>query len=86
VLSFPSEVPDFVESDHLGDLAICAAVVAREAAEQGKAINDHWAHMTIHGVLHLLGFDHIEIAEAKAMEGLERRILSDLGIADPYQS
>lgn len=85
VLSFPSEVPEFVASDHLGDLAICASVVAREAAEQGKSVVHHWAHMTIHGVLHLLGFDHIETADAEVMESLECSVLAELGIADPYQ-
>jgi probable rRNA maturation factor len=68
----------------IGDLAICAPVVLREAAEQGKVPRDHWAHLTIHGVLHLLGYDHIEDSEAEAMEALETRILAGLGIADPY--
>ena len=68
----------------IGDLAICAPVVLREAAEQGKSPRDHWAHLTIHGVLHLLGHDHIEDAEAEAMEALETRILAGIGIADPY--
>jgi probable rRNA maturation factor len=65
-------------------LAICAPVVAREAVEQGKACRDHWAHLTIHGTLHLLGYDHLEDTEAEAMEALETRILAALGIADPY--
>jgi probable rRNA maturation factor len=68
----------------LGDLAICAAVVAREAAEQGKAPKAHWAHMVIHGCLHLCGYDHMNAAEAKAMETRERELLAGLGIADPY--
>ncbi len=84
VLSFPSEIPDFVASDHLGDLAICSQVVAQEAAAQNKAVNDHWAHMTIHGVLHLLGYDHIEDEEAEQMEALETSLLASLGISDPY--
>ena len=63
---------------------ICAPVVAREAAEQGKKLDDHYAHLTVHGVLHLLGFDHIDDAEAEEMEALERVILAGLGIADPY--
>lgn len=88
VLSFPAEVPEGLPEDfdfpQLGDLVICAPVVAREAAEQGKALNDHYAHLTVHGVLHLLGFDHIDDAEAEEMEALERRILAGLGIADPY--
>jgi probable rRNA maturation factor len=84
VLSFPAELPPGVALPLIGDLAICAPVVAREAAEQGKAERDHWAHLTVHGVLHLLGYDHIEEHEAEAMEALETRILAGLGIADPY--
>lgn len=88
VLSFPAEVPEGLPEDfdfpQLGDLVICAPVVAREAAEQGKALDDHFAHLTVHGVLHLLGFDHIEDAEAEEMEALERVILAELGISDPY--
>ncbi len=89
VLSFPSEIPDFVLAEldcaPLGDLVICAPVVAAEAAEQGKAEHDHWAHLTVHGVLHLLGFDHIEDAEAEEMEAMEVRALAALGIANPYE-
>ncbi|MGH8492785.1 MAG: rRNA maturation RNase YbeY [Moraxellaceae bacterium] len=93
VLSFPSELPDFLQEQlreqmevlPLGDLVICAPVVAREASEQGKISQDHWAHLTVHGVLHLLGFDHIEDEEAETMEALEIRVLAGLGIADPYQ-
>ena len=84
VLSFPAELPPGVALPLIGDLAICAPVVLREAAEQGKAARDHWAHLTVHGVLHLLGYDHIEDGEAQAMEALETRILAGLGIADPY--
>ena len=84
VLSFPAELPPGVDLPLIGDLAICAPVVLREAAEQGKRSRDHWAHLTIHGVLHLLGYDHLEEAEAEAMEALETRILAGLGIADPY--
>lgn len=84
VLSFPAELPPGVASPLIGDLAICAPVVLREAAEQGKLPRDHCAHLTIHGVLHLLGYDHIEDGEAEAMEALETRILAGLGIADPY--
>lgn len=86
VLSFPVELPPGVKLPLIGDLVICAPVVAREAAEQGKRPRDHWAHMTVHGVLHLLGYDHIEDAEAEAMEALETRILAGLGIADPYEA
>ena len=84
VLSFPAELPPGVDLPLIGDLAICAPVVAREAAEQGKKPRDHWAHLTVHGTLHLLGYDHIEDTEAEAMETLEKRILASLGIADPY--
>jgi probable rRNA maturation factor len=84
VLSFPAELPPGVALPLIGDLAICAPVVLREAAEQGKLARDHWAHLTVHGVLHLLGYDHIEDGEAEAMEALETRILAGLGIADPY--
>ena len=84
VLSFPAELPPGVDLPLIGDLAICAPVVAREAAEQGKKPRDHWAHLTVHGTLHLLGYDHIQDAEAEAMEALETRILAGLGIADPY--
>jgi len=84
VLSFPAELPPGVALPLIGDLAICAPVVLREAGEQAKLPRDHWAHLTIHGVLHLLGYDHIEDGEAEAMEALETRILASLGIADPY--
>lgn len=68
----------------LGDIVICAAVVSEEAAQQGKSTDDHWAHMLVHGTLHLLGYDHQSEADAAAMEGLEARILSAHGISDPY--
>ena len=88
VLSFPAEMPEGlpkgVKFPLLGDLVICAPVVAREADEQGKALNAHYAHLTVHGVLHLLGWDHEDDKEADAMEQLEREILAELGIADPY--
>jgi probable rRNA maturation factor len=83
VLSFPFEAPSGVESALLGDVVICAPVVLREAVSQGKSLGAHWAHLVVHGVLHLLGYDHNE-AQAEMMESLEIRILSDLGYADPY--
>lgn len=86
VLSFEADLPPGVDLPLIGDLVICAPVVAREAAEQNKKPNDHWAHLTIHGTLHLLGFDHIEEAEAEEMEALETRILAGLGIQDPYEA
>ncbi len=88
VLSFPFELPPGLPPEAagmLGDLVICAPVVAREAGEQGKPELDHWAHMTVHGALHLLGYDHEHPEEAERMEGEERRILARLDIPDPYQ-
>lgn len=84
VLSFPAELPPGVALPLLGDLVVCAPVVAREAAEQGKPEADHWAHLVIHGTLHLLGFDHERETDAALMEGLERELLAGLGIGDPY--
>jgi probable rRNA maturation factor len=85
VLSFPIELPDGIKLPLLGDLVICAPVLAREAAEQGKSLRDHYAHMTIHGSLHLLGYDHENETDAEHMEALERKILDTLEIADPYE-
>ena len=68
----------------LGDLVICRQVVEREAQEQGKPLTAHWAHMVVHGSLHLLGYDHIEEDEAEEMESLESQIMRSLGFADPY--
>lgn len=84
VLSFPADLPEGVKLPLLGDLVICAPVVAREAAEQNKKLNAHYAHLTVHGILHLLGWDHEDDREAECMEQLEREILATLGIADPY--
>lgn len=84
VLSFPFECPDEVEPPLLGDLVICRQVVEREAIEQGKSLKAHWAHMVIHGCLHLLGYDHIEDDEAEEMESLETHIMQSLGFSDPY--
>ena len=84
VLSFPFEVPEGIELDLLGDLVICADVVAEEAKEQKKDLHNHWAHMVIHGCLHLLGYDHIDDCEATEMEALEAKLLNELMISDPY--
>ena len=86
VLSFPFECPDEVELPLLGDLVICRQVVEREAQEQDKSLMAHWAHMVVHGSLHLLGYDHIEDDEAEKMESLETQIMTGLGFADPYLS
>ena len=82
VLSFPA-APD-LRGRQLGDLVVCAPVVAREAREQGKPLAAHWAHMIVHGTLHLLGFDHARAADARRMEGRERALLARLGVPDPY--
>jgi probable rRNA maturation factor len=84
VLSFPYEAAPGEHSGLLGDLVICAPVVAREAREQRKDPRNHFAHLTIHGALHLLGYDHETDADAERMEALERAVLAMLGIADPY--
>lgn len=84
VLSFPAELPPAIGIDLLGDIVICAPLVAREAERQGKSEIDHWAHLVIHGILHLLGRDHQESSEAREMESLETEFLESLGIPDPY--
>ncbi len=87
VLSFPAGdldgLPDEAESP-LGDIVVCATVVADEAGQQGKSVADHWAHMIVHGTLHLLGFDHENDSDAAEMECLEIQIMTDHGIANPY--
>ncbi|GGK11227.1 rRNA maturation RNase YbeY [Luteimonas terricola] len=92
VLSFPAELdegiklPPGVRMPLLGDLVLCAPVIAREAREQDKPLAAHYAHLTVHGTLHLLGWDHGDDVEAEAMEQLERDILAGLGIDDPYRA
>lgn len=88
ILSFPFEMPEGVQDmdlNLLGDLVICAPVVAKEAVEQHKTLEQHWAHMIVHGVLHLLGHDHIDDEEAERMESKEIAILKQLKINNPYQ-
>jgi len=84
ILSFPVEIPEEIELDLLGDLVICAPVLKKEALEQDKALHYHWAHIIIHGVLHLLGYDHIDEDEAEIMEAEEIMILNKLAITNPY--
>jgi probable rRNA maturation factor len=84
VLSFAGAGPCPDGRHYLGELVICAPVVASEAAAQGKTRDQHWAHMTVHGVLHLLGLDHIRAAEAQKMEAIEVQILDQLGFSNPY--
>ena len=87
VLSFPGGEPPTDAIDEvasLGDIVICAPVLEREAAEQGKSLEAHWAHVSIHGTLHLLGFDHERAEEARVMEDEERKLLAAMGYSDPY--
>ncbi|MES2825960.1 MAG: rRNA maturation RNase YbeY [Pseudomonadota bacterium] len=84
VLSFPADIHEAVGVPLLGDLVICAPVVEREAAEQGKSLDAHWAHMLIHGTLHLLGYDHIEDDEANVMEALETYLMAQMNLPAPY--
>jgi probable rRNA maturation factor len=84
VLSFPAELAEEIQPKLLGDIVICAPVVAREAREQDKTAEAHWAHMVIHGTLHLLGYDHIDNKDAERMESLEIEILNTLDLDNPY--
>ena len=84
VLSFPFEVPDGIELNLLGDLIICIDVMKQEAQEQNKTLFDHWAHLVVHGCLHLVGFDHISDSEAVEMESIEIAVLAKLNIKNPY--
>lgn len=94
VLSFPYEVPDYAvdipelqdvySKQHLGDLVLCEKIVIKEAKEQNKTLKQHWAHLVIHGVLHLQGYDHVDEDDAKIMESLEIKILENLGLDNPY--
>ena len=84
VLSFPADLPDGIGIPLLGDIVICAPLVAEEAEVQGKAVEAHWAHLVFHGVLHLLGHDHQKDREAEAMETLEIELLNSLGYGNPY--
>ncbi len=85
VLSFPAGLPPDLGLPLLGDIVICAPVVHAEAAQQGKSPSAHWAHMTVHGTLHLLGYDHVDEEEAAIMEALESAILNELNYSCPYE-
>jgi len=85
ILSFPFEVPDDIQSDLLGDLLVCAPVLEKESCEQHKFLEHHWAHIIVHGVLHLIGYDHIDDQGAEEMEALEVRILKTIKINNPYE-
>jgi probable rRNA maturation factor len=85
ILSFPVELPEGIELNLLGDLVVCAPVLEKEAREQNKPLAEHWAHIIIHGVLHLLGYDHLEDEEAELMENKEIAILNQLTINNPYR-
>ena len=85
VLSFPAEIPSHIEMNYLGDIVICAPVVDDEVQQQGKQLSAHWAHLLVHGILHLQGYDHEEEQAADEMESLEIEILQKSNIPDPYQ-
>jgi len=87
VLSFPYDIPKEVELESrlLGDLVVCSPIIETEAKQQGKNLEAHWAHMIIHGTLHLLGYDHIQDAEAVKMEAIEVELLKRLGYQNPYE-
>ncbi|MBE8168369.1 MAG: rRNA maturation RNase YbeY, partial [Shewanella sp.] len=85
VLSFPFEVPEGIELPLLGDLVVCVNVVKTEAVQQNKPLKSHWAHMVVHGCLHLLGYDHIDDNEADEMESLETQLIESLGFDNPYK-
>jgi probable rRNA maturation factor len=89
VLSFPSSIPEELRqalgSHFIGDIILCPSVLAQESVEQAKLLEHHWAHIVIHGVLHLLGYDHIDEADEKKMQALEIQILHQLGIDNPYE-
>ncbi len=86
VLSFPSDLPQEFSSGELGDIVICASIVNSEAKAQHKTKTAHWAHMVVHGVYHLLGYDHMNDKDAAKMEALEIKVLATLGFANPYET
>ena len=86
VLSFPMQSPEEVDISLLGDIILCASVIKQEANQQSKSEASHWAHMVVHGMLHLQGYDHVQNDEAEKMELLEINILNQLGFANPYET
>ncbi len=86
VLSFPADLPAEVRTPLLGDVVVCAPIVAEEARAQGKTELAHWAHLVVHGTLHLIGYDHVEAHDARRMEAVETDVLARLGYADPYRA
>ena len=84
VLAFPAEIPSGTNLPFIGDIVICAPIVAKQAAEQGKSLASHWAHLMLHGILHLQGYDHIDAIDAKNMEQLEAQLMQKLGFPNPY--
>lgn len=84
VLSFPFDPPPGIKLPLLGDLVLCAPLIEKEAADQNKTLTAHWAHLVVHGTLHLLGYDHVKLKDAKVMEQMEIDILKNLGFDDPY--
>ena len=84
VLSFPADLPSGIDVPFLGDIVICAPIVTKEAVDQGKPHDSHWAHMLVHGILHLQGYDHDNEADAEKMESLEIKIMHRLGFENPY--
>ena len=85
VLSFPADIPESLGIPLLGDIAVCAQVVAMAASEQSKSVPAHWAHMLVHGTLHLLGYDHIDEGDAEEMEAIETTLITDMGFPPPYK-
>jgi len=85
ILSFPFDVPEGIASILLGDLLVCAPIIEKESLQQNKIVDHHWAHIIVHGVLHLLGHDHIDECDAKEMEALEIKILRKIKIKNPYE-
>jgi probable rRNA maturation factor len=85
ILSFPVEIPEGIDLNLLGDLVVCASILAKEAQQQNKLLAHHWAHIIMHGVLHLLGYDHLDDEQAEEMESKEIALLQKLNIPNPYQ-